>query len=285
MNEKRFSGKHGKDGSGSDHHQSTHLMELPPKLRERLKNHRREKVHGTYFADIERCFGAMNDHNFYLKRHPQSGNHNSVREKEVHNWLFGKIPVARVEKYESWNENDYLLLCEMWGLRFSEYFAKVKHEELILVLAEALKRFHSVTINPHFNESITHKILRARKNVALGYVRRDIYCGNNSKNPTADLYWVIHKKPAPSAEVLTHGDFNLRNLLFDETGVCAYLDLGEVGSCDPYQDFSTLWVSMEQYLGDTAAAADIMQEVLAEYGIENIDMEKIAYFRLLNELL
>ncbi|MDZ4181699.1 MAG: phosphotransferase [Candidatus Cloacimonadaceae bacterium] len=96
---------------------------------------------------------------------------------------------------------------------------------------------------------------------------------------------MIHKKPAPSAEVLTHGDFNLRNLLFDETGVCAYLDLGEVGSCDAYQDFSTLRVSMEQYLGDTAAAADIMQEVLSEYGIETIDMEKIACFRLLNELL
>ncbi|MDZ4181700.1 MAG: hypothetical protein U1B83_02395 [Candidatus Cloacimonadaceae bacterium] len=85
-------------------------MELPPELLERLKHHRREKVHGNFIA-------------------------------------------------------------------------KVKHEELIRVLAETLKRFHSVEINPDFNESITHKILRARQNVATDDVRRDIYAETASKTP------------------------------------------------------------------------------------------------------
>ncbi|MDZ4183016.1 MAG: phosphotransferase, partial [Candidatus Cloacimonadaceae bacterium] len=166
-----------------------------------------------------------------------------------------------------------------------EYASRVDDQTILSSLADALKRFHSIKIAPDYAESIDSKINRVRYNISHHRLRKDIYFKGGPRKGNADLSRILGTIPADEGSVLTHGDFNLSNLLFDETGVCAYLDLAEAGFGDPYQDFSTLWASIEACVGNESIALDLLRLVLVRYGISSIDMDKIRFFRLLNELL
>jgi aminoglycoside 3'-phosphotransferase-1 len=78
--------------------------------------------------------------------------------------------------------------------------------------------------------------------------------------------------------VVTHGDFSLENILLHEGAVAGCIDVGRAGVADRYQDLAIVW----RALG--ALDALLQQRLLRQYGILDIDQDKLQFHLLLDEL-
>ena len=261
-------------------------MNIPDEIQQIVNGYQSTVVTIGHIADTVFYYGPQGAANYYLKRHAKDSGHDSEKEYKVHRWLEGKLPVASVKAFEKDDKYFYLLLCEMPDNTFDKCAWENDLPGLAKVLADCLQQIHSTPINDcGFDESISSKLSRAQRNVEQNTLRPDIYHYCSSRDARSDLNYLIKHKPENESRVLTHGDFKLDNLLYKDGSVSAILDLGEVGVCDPYQDFSTLCQSLVNWTKSSEQAKEILILVLQNYGISDPDWDRLRYFTKLNELL
>lgn len=91
----------------------------------------------------------------------------------------------------------------------------------------------------------------------------------------------MHKvRPQSEESVLTHGDFCLPNILIKDNQVTGIVDWGYAGLGDRYRDFAAVVYSIGRNLGE-----QWVERFFAEYGISELDQEKLRYHRLLYALV
>ena len=210
-------------------------LKLPEGLREQLRDNRYKHIWRGDITDVYRFTGPEASKNYYLKRHRRRSNHNALKERDVINWLQGKLPVAENAGHGKDRDHYYMLLKELPGIPAHKLVRKIPAERMLAIMVRIMKRMHSVPIRDcPFDETMVAKLGRIRYSIDHGYVRKDIYNRTSPRKAEKDFDYLVKNIPAKENLVFTHGDFCLPNFLLTGEKLTGVVDLADAGVGDRY---------------------------------------------------
>ena len=210
----------------------------------------------------------------------------------VMNWLDGKIPAPKALAFEKDENYQYLLMSRIPGEMSCSDFYLEHPEELVTILAGALKMLWSVDISdcPKYGD-LDDVLKQARYRVENNLVdimnaEPETYGENGFENPTALIEWLENNKPVYEP-VLSHGDFCLPNIFIKDGNISGFIDVGRTGVGDKWNDIAICYRSLKHNFDGTYGGKiypDFDPDMLfVALGIEP-NWEKINFFILLDEL-
>ena len=220
--------------------------------------------------------------NAYLKIHPKRRPDNLLHEKDVLDWLDGKLPVPKTLMYCENDYHEFLLLSGIEGV--SSFSNELRNDISLLMenLAKSLKMIHAIDISGcPFDETIESKIKIISGNIENGFVDPSTFEEENrNKSPEEIFLTIIENIPDNEDFVFTHGDFCMPNILFNGNKLSGFIDWGRAGKCDRYQDISLMLRSLK-YNGFTDGDC---KRFLDSYGIDILDEKKVKFYKFIDEL-
>lgn len=202
-------------------------------------------------------------------------------EKEVYEWLEGKINVPKVIYYKEHGNYEYMLMKKIEGKDLSELISYVDKKELIRSIARELKKLHSVDISEcKIDKRLMYKLSKAQHRVNNDLVDMENIEEDNKGRSAMDIFQeLLIKKPSKEELVFTHGDYSLANIIIKDNKVSGLIDVGNGGLADRYVDIAIILRDLK----DEKDYKELWRIFFEEYGI-NPDYEKINYYILLDEL-
>jgi len=207
-------------------------------------------------------------------------------EAERLSWMHAVgLPVPAVLQYHEWKGREYLLLTAVPGADASVRRPPEKHGAIVAALAAGLRTLHATNISAcPFDQSRRVRVAAAESHVRAGLVREDDFDAARQGRTAVDLFSeLVARSPASEDRVFTHGDYCLPNVLLIEDGaggfkVSGFVDCANAGIADRYQDLALCVRSVADNLGE-----EWVQPLLARYGLDRVDEDKLAYYQLLDE--
>jgi len=253
---------------------------LPPELSERLAGYERtQNTVGMSTASVYKFY--KNNETLYLK--VDKNLDKIARERDVLNWLQGKVSVPQVVQYTELDQTAYLLETAMPGI--------LSHEnridrETVRILADGLLQLQAVGISDcPFNHSIEIELQEALFNIQNDLVDMDDFEENSPYATPMELYeWLCGNKVAEEP-CFVHGDYCLPNVLVQDDK-CGFIDIGNAGIADKWEDIAMCVRSLgyNLYLQKQDNKKNELVNYLFEcLGIEP-DWQKIDYYIKLDEL-
>lgn len=225
---------------------------------------------------------APNKPNLYLKIIPQNSEETFRPEVERLEWLKDQLPVPQVLYYRQTDAGEYLLLSEIAGLMACDESFNEKPARLVKLLAEGLKRLHSLDISQcPFDGRIDSQLEAARQRIQAGLVdETDFDEKRRGLSATALFEELLRTRPGSEDVVFSHGDYCLPNVILDPSGpeLNGFIDLGRSGLADRYQDLALAARSLEFNCGP-----EFVPALFEEYSLKEVDWAKIEFFQLLDE--
>ncbi len=215
----------------------------------------------------------------------------SNTEHTMIKWLQNKLPVPKLIESCSADGYNYLLMSKLEGrMSCDEYYLK-KPEELVRLLAEGLKMLWKVDISdcPYINVA-ENKLKSARlkieeKLIDIEDFEPETFSENGFKD-IEELYKFLEDNKPNQELLFSHGDYCLPNIFFNniknivsDHSVSGFIDLGNCGIADKWQDIALCVRSLAYNLGTDAYTDLLFEELEIE---KNID--KIRYYILLEKL-
>ncbi len=230
-----------------------------------------------------RVYKVINeDYELYLKTLAISKCFSFAHEVQILQWLQKKLPVPEVIEYAKDSEYEYLLLSEISGDNSVEAMEKLKHKEIVFLLATGLRTIHSLDISTcPFDEGIDEKLKNAQYNVDNNLVDEDDFDeGRRGITTSSEILNCLHNtRPPENSLVFSHGDYCLPNILIQQNKVNGFIDLDRAGISDRYNDLAIASRSIQYNLGD-----DYEKLFFEYYGLDHVNQAKIEYYRLMDEL-
>lgn len=218
------------------------------------------------------------DRGYYLK--VEKINSVFEHEQKVLQWLQKRLLVPKFIAQCRENGEDYLLMTKIVGeMGFSEKYLK-EPLKLVSLLAEGIKILHSVDISDcPFDCTLKNTLKFVGKRVEKNQVNMSKWKESTQFNTPKELYEYLVANQPEEELVFSHGDYCLPNVFFDNEKVTGFIDLGNAGIADKWEDISSCIRSLEINL-KSKEYTNIFLECI------NIkpDYEKINYYSLLNEL-
>ncbi len=207
-------------------------------------------------------------------------------EAERLGWMHAVgLPVPAVLQYHEWKGREYLLLTAVPGTDASVPRPPEQHGAIVAALAAGLRTLHATNISAcPFDQSRRVRVAAAEAHVRAGVVREDDFDAARQGRTAVELYAeLVATSPASEDRTFTHGDYCLPNVLLIEDGaggfrVGGFVDCGNAGIADRYQDLALCARSVADNLGD-----EWVQTLVARYGLDRVDEGKLAYYQLLDE--
>lgn len=211
---------------------------------------------------------------------------------QMMHWLEGRIPVPKVICYEQDDEYQYLLMSRLTGeMSCNEYY--LEHpQELLTLLAEAMKMLWSVDVTdcPR-KRDIDTELAEARYRVENYLVDMDnveptTFGEGGFKDPGELLKWLKDNRP-DYEPVLSHGDFCLPNIFIEDGRISGFIDLGDTGIGDKWRDIALCYRSLKHNFDGSYGGkvyADFQPDMLFEKLEIQPNWEKLRYYILLDEL-
>ena len=242
------------------------------------------------YIEIETVAGRLGDkigrfedaeHNFvYLKSGTGVSGDSLELEAEVLKWLTGKgITIPQILDFGYDEDRVYLLISGVKGQPPYKYKEREK-DELLKITAQALRTFHQVDMTGSESLNNLNKDLqKIDRYLKLGVIiLEDFKMANEGKTPEEVFDFLKLEKGKFEANVLTHGDFCLPNILLDSDNF-GIIDLGACGPGDKYKDLSSMEVSIKRNFG-----AEWVSVFNQHYDPNLImDKDKIRYFQLIDQ--
>lgn len=259
-------------------------IQLPESIRKCLSNESFETDHI-----------GMSDSSVLLFRDRILKIQENTREAETEyrmlQWLNGRLPVPEVYAHEVQGNTSYLLMSKCSG----EMACAEKYMSdpglLTDLLVQGLKNLWAADISGcPADWSLRFKLEQARFNVEHGLVDVEntepgTFGENGFANPAALLDWLYKNQPEEEL-ALSHGDFCLPNLFFDDN-VIQYIDLGRTGLGDKWCDIALCHRSLSHNYDGTYGGRSYPgfdgSLLFEKLGIAP-NWEKIRYYILLDEL-
>jgi aminoglycoside phosphotransferase len=196
-------------------------------------------------------------------------------------WLKGKLPVPGVLSFEVVGNHEFLLLSEVSGINGVEQMELSSAEDLTCQLAKGLRQVHDVDISScPLDERTSSKLQRAKTRVLANVVDETDFDDERMGMTAKDIYELLSQQQPDNEElVLNHGDYCLPNVMFTNNRVTGFIDLDRAGVADRYNDLAIASRSIVSNLGEGFG------EVFFDaYGVTDLDLEKINYFRMMDEM-
>lgn len=258
------------------------IKDIPEDLKELIKEgvYRKDSM-GMSAAAVYEIKNILGGKNAYLKINPVHNLETLAYEKDIYRWLSPYLPVPEIYYYSKDEKYEYLLMSEIEGFNAADNNT-LSSEELVILLARGLRQIHSIDISScPFNTTLNVKLKQAKKNVDMRLVDKDDFNEENQGKSSEDIYNNLVDKRTFSEElVFTHGDYCFPNIMLKHNEVSGFIDMGRAGVADKYQDIALFYRSMKYNLG----SEELFPLFLREYGLEEVQREKIDYYILLDEL-
>jgi aminoglycoside 3'-phosphotransferase II len=261
--------------------------QLPPSLAADLGKHSRTEV-GTGESDASVArFERPNGTTVYLKTRPTgtAARRPLFDEAERLGWMHAVgLPVPAVLQYHEWKGHEYLLLTSMPGTDAAAPRPADQHGAVVAALAAGMRTLHATNISAcPFDQSLRVRVAAAEAQLRAGAVLESDFDAVRQGRSAADLFAELAAAPASEQRSFTHGDYCLPNVLLVSDGaggfrIGGFVDCGNAGIADPYQDLALCARSVADNLG-----AEWVPALFARYGLERVDEEKLAYYQLLDE--
>jgi streptomycin 3"-kinase len=222
----------------------------------------------------------------YAKLVSSDGVAELVAERNRNVWLNQTdIPSARVLDWREADSGAALLTRAVPGVPASELDAPALRRAWPSVVA-AVRALHDVpTAGCPFDRSLAQMMPLARATVAEDRVVTEFLPERLQRTPpTTILEQIETELPTRLTQertdlVVCHGDLCLPNILVDPaTGqVNALIDVGRLGTADPYGDIALLLATARETWTDEETARQAEREFAAIYGIE-LDSERVDFY-------
>ncbi len=252
---------------------------LPPLLAEFLSGYAFRQIHiGLSPSKVFRL-DAANKNSLYLKTSPRVPGFSLLQEKLKLEWLENRLPVPKVLRFAEDENTDYLLLSEISGKPASDDSLKKNIPRVIEQLTTGLKTIHTLPVeNCPFDARLDSAIKLARERIINGLVEQEDFDEERQGRTVEDIFQeLIAAKPTGEDLVFTHGDYCAPNVILKNGKLSGFVDWGNAGVADKYQDLALLSRSVSYNFGE-----EWSKSVFEIYGIEP-DWEKIYFYRLLDE--
>ena len=227
-----------------------------------------------------------------LKIRPRS--EEAENEYKMLCWLEGRLPAPRCLYHDTESGKDFLLMSRISGSMACDEACMEKENGRFAVrlMAEALKRLWQVDIADCPSDQRLSKALAvAEKRIRSGEASVEtaspgIYGPDGFDNPDALLCWLRANQPEEDL-VFSHGDYCMPNVLFQGEQLSGYIDLGNGGVADRWEDIAMAHRSLRNNFWGVfggKAYRDFDPDLLFEMlGMEK-DEKKFRYYDLLHEL-
>lgn len=207
-------------------------------------------------------------------------------------WMNGKMPVPRVIAHEVENGKSYLLMSRVKGKMACDDYYLQNSDLMVRLLADTLRKLWQVDISDcPITIRLDDELQEAQYNIDNGHVdiegaQPDTYGENGFESPQHLLDWLKANKPVYDP-VLSHGDFCLPNIFYENDILSGLIDIGRSGICDRYKDIALCWRSLQNNFNGSYGGPvypDFDADLLFEMLEIKPDREKIRYYILLDEL-
>jgi len=254
---------------------------------ERLyRHHSTTRVqHGLSGAEVWRLerYGER----LFLKVSPQSNDPDpasSVRnEADKLRWMRNQsLPVPEVLDLFERDGFEWLLTRALEGRDAA--LSPLEPARMVRVLADALRMLHSAALeNCPFDQRLNLKLEQARIRLEAGRVDPEDFDAENIGQDVQKLYkTLLERHPHREDLVFCHGDYCLPNVVLLESGALSGLvDVGRAGIADRYQDLALVTRSLEGHHNPRFHGLSGL--LLEQYGVEQLEQDKLEYYRLLDE--
>jgi aminoglycoside phosphotransferase len=252
---------------------------LPPSLAESVSGYAFRQVHiGLSPSKVFRL-EAANKNSLYLKTSPRVPGFSLLQEKLKLEWLEDRLPVPKVLQFAEDENTDYLLLSEISGRPASDDSLKKDTPRIVEQLATGLKTIHNLPVEDcPFDAQLDSAIKLARERMINGLVEPEDFDEERQDRTAEDLFQeLIAAKPTDEDLTFTHGDYCVPNVILKNGKLSGFVDWGNAGVADKYQDIALLSRSVCYNFGE-----EWEKSVFKIYGIEP-DWKKIHFYRLLDE--
>lgn len=203
------------------------------------------------------------------------------QERERLRWLAPRLPAPKVVGYEVTDTHEYLAMTRLAGIPMSDPDATLHPERVVSLLARALRELHALPVRDcPFNMTLNTVLHLARERVAAGLVdETDFDEGRLGRSAISLFNELARTRPSSEDLVITHGDACLPNFIVNGEYLEGLIDVGRLGIADRHADLALAYRSTKYNLD-----ADYGEAFLEAYGRELVDMDKIEYYMLLDEL-
>lgn len=197
-------------------------------------------------------------------------------------WLGGYLPVPAVVHFTRTPDEAWLLMTALPGKTAYQVLETSPGQRVAVVDAMAgfLRRLHAIPTSAcPFTSEHPYRLARARARLDAGLVDEDDF-DDERQGWTAQQVWEAMQALLPLAPdpVVTHGDYSLDNLLLRDGEITGCIDAGRLGIADRYQDLAIAW----NCLGEFGPA--LQQRFLEQYGVRELNQDKLAFHLMLDEL-
>lgn len=197
------------------------------------------------------------------------------REKDVMQWLNGKLIVPEVIDFVCEDNREFLIMSELKGRHIDDF--KTDPETCVQIFANCIKKIQSIDIsNCPFDSGLNIRLTELGYLLQRGLASTDDWESTTKFSDTSEFYkWLCENKPSEEL-VFSHGDLNA-NVFIDGNNYCFY-DLGRAGIADKWLDIAFCISDIREY--KNKKYEDMFFKLL------NIEpnYEKIEYFLLLDEM-
>ena len=269
-------------GKAIGHNKMNNSKNLKNLLDKYFENYFVEQVEGgSTMAELFRITTVKDTKSFIFKKQVyQNENTNLKDDYQNYLWLEGKVPVPKVIFYEQSGDFEFLCLTELQGRTLEYYFDKIDDKEIITNYAKSLKWLHSLRIDKSaMTQSIDLKIQRAKFNLDSGLVDiSQLQPENQICSPNELFAKLLSIKPTSNELVFTHGDYCFDNIIFDDNNLSGFIDIGNGGIADKYQDIALAVRSIQNDF-----RPDMIDIFYKVYGLDKPNNSKIEFYTLLDE--
>ncbi|MET0751856.1 MAG: APH(3') family aminoglycoside O-phosphotransferase [Pyrinomonadaceae bacterium] len=252
---------------------------LPPNLAETVSGYTWRQIHlGLSPSKVFRL-EAAGKNSLYLKIAPRIPAFSLSDEKLKLEWLKNRLPVPEVLLFAEDESADYLLLSEISGRQAGDDALKIDIPRVIEQLVNGLKMIHSLPFEDcPFDSNFDSVIGIVRERISKNLVDTSDFDEERLGRSVEDIFReLIETKPDTEDSVFTHGDYCVPNVILKDGKLNGFVDLGNAGIADKYQDIALLMRSVKDNFGE-----EYEEKVFEIYGIEP-DWKKIHFYKLLDE--
>jgi kanamycin kinase/aminoglycoside 3'-phosphotransferase-3 len=220
-------------------------------------------------------------------------NRYSEHEIKLLDWLDGKLPVPKIIETDKQDGYSFLLMSKLPGEMSCSDNSLRNIENTVKALANGLKMLWSVDIsNCPCSNTVANKLIQAKYNIENNLVDMDDFnpetFTTEGFSDVPDLFDFLDSNRPKEDLVFSHGDFCLPNVFVSGGELTGFLDWGNGGVADRWQDialcvrsFRRNYMEWRKYGEDEYLKYKTL--LFQELGIEP-DEEKIRYYILLDEL-
>lgn len=174
-------------------------------------------------------------------------------------WLDGKLDVPKIILFESELGNDYMITKEISSMMLCSEYYKNHFLEGLKVIQKAFEKIKQVDISDcPFDVSIKEKLKVAKFNIENHYVTNEqLGLQVKERFKTVDtLFKYLEEHIFEERFVFSFGDLSLPNIFGNHDELVGFVDVGECGIADMWQDVAICEKSIRRNFGEEAVLSN-----------------------------